>query len=209
MEGLGSYFGGNYLDFIQKKEEDEEEFVGVIGSEIKIPSTIPVNSHAEQPIIGSVEPLEITSPISTEPAKDFTDVKSKIDYYEEKITWLEGIAEEKGGLGESGYDAYRYNIADPTAPSINPLSSIFNNFEPICSSLLSTRKFRLYWKDSPFIAEASGLNINCMAPFGDKMRGTFILLIFFLFKFLFASNRAVLATFNALRAFMERSDCHS
>lgn len=42
--------------------------------------------------------------------EDFSKPLNRIKYYESKINWLEGIAKEKGYLGESGYDAYRYSL---------------------------------------------------------------------------------------------------
>ncbi|MBA7492550.1 hypothetical protein ES702_03100 [subsurface metagenome] len=42
--------------------------------------------------------------------EDFSKPLGRIKYYESKINWLEGMAKEKGFLGESGYDAYRYAI---------------------------------------------------------------------------------------------------
>ncbi len=159
MAGLGSYFGGNYLDEIKfnkayktmaeqwglnlNPDDPEHHYdyralwketgsvepdkTGHFDSKFKKdthPNLIvddvntktgeiigeePTDSHAEQ-IIGDETPKPLTH-ISTDPADKFTGVLSKIEYYSEKITWLEGISEEKNGLTGAGYDAYRYAIS--------------------------------------------------------------------------------------------------
>ena len=108
--GLTSYFGGGISTLIEqykKKKEDEEKDkpIGKIG----------LTYDPDKPVgkVGAIEVAPVPTvetPKSSDLSPEFTDTKSRIDYYREKITWLEGIAEEKGGLGGSGYDAYRYAI---------------------------------------------------------------------------------------------------
>lgn len=47
---------------------------------------------------------------ATTESAEFTSPMDKINFYKIQIDKLEGIAKEKGGLGGSGYDAYRYAI---------------------------------------------------------------------------------------------------
>jgi len=119
--GIGSYYGGNYLDLIKKKEDEEEELIATSVPEVIETKTIE-DSQENDMVASSIEVFKMsdvetspdygTSPVSTTlPTQGFDTVDSKINYYKEKIVWLEGISEEKGGLGESSYGAYRYAIS--------------------------------------------------------------------------------------------------
>ena len=95
-----------------KGEKEKEELFKI--AKIK-PITGPIETQfsigAKAMDVSPVEPEEpIDFGIQGPMTEDFSLPINRIKYYKSKIDWLEGIAEKKGGLGESGYDAYRYSI---------------------------------------------------------------------------------------------------
>ena len=108
--GFTDYFGGGVSTLIEqyKKKKEDEEKDKPIG---KIGLTYDPDKPVGKVGVAEVTPAPVVEPWQpSDPSTEFTDTKSKIDYYHEKIIWLEGIAKEKGGLGGSGYDAYRYTL---------------------------------------------------------------------------------------------------
>lgn len=87
--GLGAEVG---IGVSPLKPEEEDIF--------KPPKIKKLSVIKEEPEIPLAKPEE----------ENFAKPLARIKYYESKINWLEGIAKEKGYLGESGYDAYEYAI---------------------------------------------------------------------------------------------------
>ena len=97
---------------LPKYEEPDLGKLGSIGAGIKPLELEKEEDISEPPKIkrlSLIKEKEEAPPVKPEEA-DFSTPLGKIQYYESKIDWLEGIAKEKGYLGESGYDAYRYAI---------------------------------------------------------------------------------------------------
>ncbi len=92
-----------------EEEEKEEEKTSIIKFDWDKP--VEITEPTQEILTGKTAPAMDTKSIEEILSiKDFTSPMDKINFYKGKINWLEGIAKEKGGLGESGYDAYEYAI---------------------------------------------------------------------------------------------------